>query len=261
MGSRGKASVIVVFSKNPTAVKIMHEPAMRAGFLVSDTFVRPGRLGQPIHGDVLVTVFRKINLLDPIPSLQSAHSESCASLRAILDRVPKALAEGWAALSKDAYSVKIAAATPEALKTAADAQAELGMLPQDFKISDHGLNLDAVGQVRLAALLSWMKSQDSNTGCVDTANPKKPFHVDGTCPELYTTRGLFVCTLSDASKMTVKMTQLQPLDKMMILGYSASAENISVVSWNGADALVSQATPMHIVYCTMLAVLSVLPAA
>jgi hypothetical protein len=183
--------------------------------------------------------------------------------------VPKTLAEGWAAIAKDADSVKIAAATPEALKIAVDAQAELGMLPQDFKISDHASNLDilrsgidAAGQVRLAALSSWMASQDSKTGCVDTANPKKPFHVDGTFPELYATRGLFLCTLSDASKNAVKnFHQLQPLDKMMILGFSASAENISVVSCKSADALVSQATPMHVVYCTMLAVLSVLPTA
>ena len=207
----------------------------------------------------MVTILREAFLSDFAVAMAAVGSSTCVSARTLLNSLPVALEDGWAARAPKFVGGD--GSDEDALRTAIADQAKNGTLPPGFPatLSSSLPALGVAAKVRLESLVCWMQQAGAAEGCVDAAHPKKPIVVGDTAPDMYAADSRFFCTSSPSGAKTWK--RALPIHKISLLGYLAEAENLAVMPVKTADSLASAAIPMHVLFCVVSAFRSAMAAA
>ncbi len=217
-------------------------------YLVSEVVLAPGRLGSPVHGRVTATILRKSPLVDLVPEMQMLRTQKTASAATLVSQISPDMLKGWRGLMPEVAGTVDAGALAEQLQKTRDA----GLLPPESE----GVPLprvpdmpNAAAQARVMALAYWMQQRSAKHGFVD-ASADRVIHLDGSVSSLHTGMQAYLCTQGGNS---ASWTQLLPIHKLAIQGYSVSTENLAVTSSSTADSMACSAMNMHVVFAAFLA--------
>lgn len=245
--------IVVHFAEHPASA-VENALAADGVYRVSSVACAPGRLGWPLHGDLVLTFARLAGITtDPAATLLAlSPAKSCVSARTLLNAVPKDVVGGWEALRhvNEKYDKRIKTegktkTVDQLLKEAVAA----GLVPETISPVNLASMLNWSDMQKVAdaeRLVYWMRERGTDFGVVSSAK-NSPVHVDGTVGKIKQ----MICARGASSDLVVR--EVSPPEVMALKGYDPLVHNLAFAPPSVADGLTDKAVPLPVVLAAVLA--------